>query len=75
LNKNNVNELVEAGRQHWIIENEDFNTQKNLRYNITHANSLNYNAMKNHYLITQIADIILQLYTASNQMIKILKKT
>ena len=29
---------------------------------ITHANSLNYNAMKNHYLITQIADILMQLY-------------
>ena len=71
----NVEKLVDTGRDRWKIENEGFNTQKNLRYNITHANSLNYNAMKNHYLITQIADIILQLYTASNQMVKILKKS
>ncbi|MDA3780031.1 MAG: transposase family protein [Bacteroidales bacterium] len=75
VNDNNVKELANTGRQRWKIENEGFNTQKNLRYDITHANSLNYNAMKNHYLITQIADIILQLYTASNQMIKILKKS
>jgi len=71
----NVEELADTGRDRWKIENEGFNTQKNLRYNITHANSLNYNAMKNHYLITQIADIILQLFTASNQMVKILKKS
>ena len=71
----NAEKLADTGRDRWKIENEGFNTQKNLRYNITHANSLNYNAMKNHYLITQIADIILQLYTASNQMIKVLKKS
>jgi len=67
--------MIKAGRERWKIENEVFNTQKNLRYNITHANSLNYNAMKNHYLITQIADIILQLFTAGNKMVKKLKKS
>jgi len=71
----NVIELIQTGRQRWKIENEGFNTQKNLRYDITHANSLNYNAMKNHYLLTQISDIFLQLYTAGNKMIKILKKS
>lgn len=71
----NVIELIQTGRQRWKIENEGFNTQKNLRYDITHANSLNYNAMKNHYLLTQIADIFLQLYTAGNKIIKILKKS
>lgn len=75
VNKNNIKEMIKAGRERWKIENEGFNTQKNLRYNITHANSLNYNAMKNHYLITQIADIILQLFTAGNKMIKKLKKS
>ncbi len=45
-----------------MIEIEGFNIQKNHRYEITHPNSKNYNAMKNHYLITQIADIILHLY-------------
>lgn len=46
----------------WKIENEGFNTQKNLRYDLEHANSQDANALKNHYLITQIADIFRQLY-------------
>jgi hypothetical protein len=71
----NVIELIQTGRQRWKIENEGFNIQKNLRYDITHANSLNYNAMKNHYLLTQISDIFLQLYTAGNKILKILKKS
>lgn len=31
---------------------------------IEHLNSQNSNAMKNHYLLTQIADLIMQLYLA-----------
>jgi predicted RNA-binding protein with PIN domain len=75
VTEKNIEELVKTGRQRWKIENEGFNTQKNLKYYIKHANSLNYNAMKNHYLITQISDIILQLYTTSSQIIKSLKKS
>lgn len=66
---------VATGRMRWKIENEGFNIQKNLRYEITHANSKNYNALKNHYLITQIADIILQLYEKGIPIIKELNKT
>lgn len=50
-------EFAGAGRKRWKIENEGFNIQKNQRYEIEHANSLNNQAMKNHYLLTQIADI------------------
>ena len=50
-------EFAETGRKRWLIENEGFNIQKNHRFIITHANSFNYNAMKNHYLLTQIADM------------------
>lgn len=64
-----------TGRKRWKIENEGFNIQKNLRYDITHVNSKNYNAMKNHYLLTQIADIILQLYEKGIPIIKALNKT
>lgn len=67
--------FAETGRKRWQIENEGFNIQKNLRYKITHANSKNYNALKNHYLITQIADIILQLYEKGIPIIKELNKT
>ena len=62
-------------RKRWLIENEGFNIQKNHRYMITHANSLDYNAMKNHYLITQIADILMQMYENSERGIKELKYT
>lgn len=68
-------EMVETGRKRWLIENEGFNIQKNHRYVITHANSLNYNAMKNHYLITQIADILMQMYENGDKGIKELKYT
>ena len=58
----NAGEFAMTGRGRWQIENEGFNLQKNIRYNIQHANSKDYNAMKCHYLLTQIADILLQLY-------------
>ena len=64
INKRNLEELIQAGRWRWKIENEGFNNQKNGLYRIEHLNSRNSNAMKNHYLITQIADILMQLYLA-----------
>jgi len=62
ITERNAKEIAEAGRKRWKIENEGFNTQKNLRYDLEHANSHSWNAIKNHYLITQIADIFRQLY-------------
>jgi hypothetical protein len=67
--------FAETGRKRWLIENEGFNIQKNHRYFITHANSLNYGAMKNHYLLTQLADVLLQLYECGVRDIKIIKRT
>ena len=75
IKKNRAYEMMCFGRKRWKIENEAFNTQKNLRYSITHANSLNYNAMKCHYLLIQIADILLQLYENGSEFVKMLKKT
>jgi hypothetical protein len=68
-------EFAQTGRKRWLIENEGFNIQKNHRYIITHANSLNYNAMKNYYLLTQLADIVLQLYENGIKGLKIIKRT
>ncbi len=53
----------------WKIENEGFNNQKNEIYDIEHLNSRDSNAMKNHYLLTQIADIMRQLYLAWNSLV------
>ena len=68
-------EFAGAGRKRWLIENEGFNIQKNMRYYITHANSLNYEAMKNHYLLTQLADILLQLYERGVKGLRAIKRT
>lgn len=57
-----MGKLTEAGRKRWKIENEGFNSQKNRQEDITHACSHNANTMKNHYLMTQTADIVKQLY-------------
>ncbi len=66
----NLEEMIEAGRGRWKIENEGFNNQKNGIYDIEHLNSRNSNAMKNHYLLTQIADMVMQLYLAWSPLIK-----
>ena len=71
----NAEEFAKAGRSRWEIENEGFNMQKNIRYDIEHANSLDYNGMKCHYLLTQIADILLQLYENGNPGIEKAKGT
>lgn len=62
ITEKNALDIACAGRKRWKIENEGFNMQKNLRYDLEHANSHDWNALKNHYLITQIADIFRQLY-------------
>ena len=71
----NVGEIISFGRSRWKIENEGFNNQKTKRYAIEHANSKNYNAMKNHYLMAQLADILRQLFEMGVKKIRDLKKT
>ena len=75
ITKSKSEEIVAFGRSRWKIENQGFNNQKTIRYNIEHANCLNYNAMKNHYLLTQITDILRQLYEFGVDKIKDLKKS
>ncbi len=61
INKEIQEEIVTTGRERWKIENKGFNEQKNHGYFIQHVFSRNYNAMKNHYLLAQIAHTIRQL--------------
>lgn len=75
ITKKNAERLIVVGRSRWKIENQGFNHQKNARYDIEHTNSHDYTAMKNHYLITQIADMIMQLYENGVKILKDLKKT
>lgn len=62
ITQKNAGKIVSAGRRRWKIENEGFNRQKNWQGDITHACSFDEQAMKNHYLMIQIADMIKQLY-------------
>ncbi len=62
ITQKNAEKTAAAGRKRWKIENEGFNRQKNWQGDITHACSWNQTAMKNHYLMTQIADMVKQLY-------------
>lgn len=75
VTKKNARKLIEVGRTRWKIENEGFNKQKNLRYEIEHVNSMDYQAMKNHYLLVQIADMIMQLYEHGIKTLKESRKT
>ena len=75
ITKRSSDEIIFFGRSRWKIENQGFNNQKTKRYNLEHANSMNYNAMKNHYLITQLADILRQLYENGVDKIRDLKKS
>ena len=61
VSKNNFNKIAKGGRLRWKIENEGFNTQKNRGYNLGHSFSKNEVAMKNYYLLLQIAHTISQL--------------
>ena len=73
INKKNVEKIVAAGRSRWKIENEGFNNQKNIKNNIEHLCCLDPNAMKNHYLLVQIADILRQLFEQGYELIRSLK--
>ena len=75
LGKWNLEEMITAARGRWKIENEGFNNQKNGIYHIGHINSRNGTAMKNHYLLTQIADMIMQVYLAWNPLLKKIKQS
>lgn len=66
-------ELVKTGRLRWKIENEGFNTQKNLGYNLEHRYSrTDYNAVKNYYQCMQIAHLIEQLTLLEKTVKKLL---
>ena len=74
INTDNQEEIVETGRERWKIENKGFNEQKKHGYFIEHVFSMNYNAMKNHYLLAQIAHTIRQLMENGIEIYKRYKK-
>ena len=71
----NLESFIKTGRERWKIENEGFNNQKNGIYRIEHLCSRDPNAMKVHYLITQISDMIMQLYLAFGKILNAVRRS
>jgi len=71
----NVRDIMNAGRMRWKIENEGFNTQKNLGYNLGHKYTrTSFTGHQNYYQCMQIAHIINQLVEKSTEIVSLLDK-
>jgi hypothetical protein len=66
--------LSHTGRLRWKIENEGFNTQKNLGYALQHQSArVNWQAAKNYYQCLQIGHLINQLRVLSTTFAPLLQ--
>jgi hypothetical protein len=66
---------ADGGRLRWKIENEGFNTQKNLGYELEHKYSrTSYIAMQNYYQMLQIAHMINQFVEKSTIVIDLMNE-
>ena len=73
ITQRNAGEIVKAGRGRWNIE-EAFGNQKCGIYDLEHHCSEDYNGMKNHYLLIQIAHLLMQLFVAYDKVTYKLKE-
>ena len=64
ITEKNISETIQDGRRRWMIENQGFNSQKHHGFNLEHLFSQDYQAMKNHYYLIQIAHMISQIMDA-----------
>jgi hypothetical protein len=66
---------ADGGRLRWKIENEGFNAQKNLGYELEHKFSrTSYTAMQNYYHLLQIAHMINQFVEKSADIVNLLNE-
>ena len=66
---------ADGGRLRWKIENQGFNTQKNLGYELEHKFSrVSYTAMQNYYQLLQIAHMINQFVEQSTDILGLLNE-
>jgi hypothetical protein len=73
IDRDNCEKTIIYGRRRWRIENEGFKVQKQHGYYLKHMFSKDYNAMKIHYFLIQIAHAIGQLLDHGSDVMKILK--
>lgn len=70
-----VVKTADSGRLRWKIENEGFNAQKNLGYELEHKYSrVSYIAMQNYYQLCQIAHAINQFVERLKELVLLLKE-
>lgn len=70
-----VVDTSDGGRLRWKIENQGFNTQKNLDYELEHKYSrVSYTAMQNYYQLLQVAHMINQFVEKSTDVVQLLKE-
>lgn len=75
ISKQNVEQIIQASRLRWKIENEGFNIQKNGGYKLQHKMSrTNFFAVQNFLCCLQIGHLINQLITCSNYFKQQLKQ-
>lgn len=66
IDKTNIEQIIQASRLRWKIENEGFNSQKNGGYKLQHKMSrTNFFAVQNFLTCLQIGHLINQLITCS----------
>ncbi len=71
----NVVSAADGGRLRWKIENEGFNAQKNLGYELDHKYSrVSYGAMQNYYRLLQISHMINQFTEKSKDFVELLNE-
>ena len=75
LTHKNAVQTVFYGRRRWAIENRGFNAQKNHGFFLEHLFSRNYQAMKNHYYLIQIAHMISQIMDAWKKLWKEIRQS
>ena len=74
IDSRNVKEIAFSGRLRFKVENEGFNTLKNLGYGLSHKYSrVSHQAMKNYVSLMQIAHLLNQLYELSSLARPLLK--
>lgn len=75
VEKETVEQIIQAGRLRWKIENEGFNTQKNGGYKLKHKMSrTNFLAVQNFMTCLQIGHLINQLIACSDYFKQHLKQ-
>lgn len=75
VDKSNAEEIVSGGRSRWKIENQGFKRQKKELYYIEHLNCHHPFAVKNHYLMTQMTDILMTLLRLMEEVKTGIKKS